>query len=309
MNKTEIINGVTRSFNKAKFQVKKHSPEILLATGIVGAVTSAVMACKATTKISTILDETKATVDAIHECVENPEMADQYTVEDSKKDLAIVYAQTGLKFAKLYGPSVLLGAASVGCILASHNIISNRNAALSAAYAGIFNDYKGYRKRVVERFGKELDQELKYNIKSEVVEEETVDEKGKKKKVKKTIRTADPNCASEYARFFDEYARGWDKDAEYNLTFLLQQQSYFNDLLKSRGYVYLNEVYDALGIDRSRAGQIVGWVYNEENPVGDNYIDFGIHDLYNEEKRLFVNGKERSILLDFNVDGNILDLM
>jgi hypothetical protein len=309
MKNSAIVKAVSRSVHKVGFKFKKHSPEILLATGIVGTVASTVMACKATTKISTILDETKATVDASHECVENPEMADQYTVEDSKKDLAIVYAQTGLKFAKLYGPSVLLGAASVGCILASHNIISNRNAALSAAYAGIFNDYKGYRNRVVERFGKELDQELKYNIKSEVIEEETVDEKGKKKKVKKTIRTVDPSNVSEYARFFDETALGWDKDAEYNLTFLLQQQSYFNDLLKSRGYVYLNEVYEALGIDHSKAGQIVGWVYDEENPVGDNYIDFGIHDLYDDQKRLFVNGKERSILLDFNVDGNILDLM
>ena len=311
MKNSAIMNTVSRSIHKAGFKLKKHSPEILLVTGIAGTVASAVMACKATTKISEILDETKETVDAIHECVENPEMADKYTEEDSKKDLAITYAQTGVKLVKLYGPSVLLGAASIGCILASHNIIHKRNVALSAAYAAVDGSFKEYRKRVVDRFGKELDRELKYNIQTEEIEEEIVDEKGKTKKVKQTIRTVDPSDISEYARFFDDTALGWDRDAEYNLKFLLQQQAYFNNVLEHKGYVYLNDVYDALGIPKTKAGQVVGWVWrpNDPNWHGDNYIDFGIHDLYDEQKRLFVNGYEKNILLEFNVDGNILDWM
>lgn len=309
MKNTEMMNKVSRSVHKFGFKVKKHSPEILLTTGIVGVVASAVMACNATTKISTILEETKETVDVIHATVEDPEMAEQYTVEDSKKDLAIVYAQTGVKLAKLYGPSVVLGVASIGCILASHNIIHKRNVALSAAYAAVDGSFKAYRKRVVDRFGAELDRELKYNIKNEEIEEEVVDAKGKKKKVKKNIQVSDGVFASEYARFFDETCLGWEKDAEYNLAFLTQSQNYFNNVLQEKGYVYLNDVYKHLGIPDTKIGQVVGWVYNEENPVGDNYIDFGIHDLHDPEKRLFVNGYERSILLDFNVDGVILDLM
>lgn len=305
MNKTEIMTNVTREFYKACFKVKKHSPEILLATGIVGGVASAVMACKATTKIDDILDSAKETIDIIHEGTENGEVKGvTYTEEDGKKDLAIVYAQTGVKLAKLYGPALLVGAASIGCVLASHNIINKRNVALAAAYATVDNSFKEYRGRVIERFGKELDKELKYNIKAQEIEERVVDEDGHETVTKTTIQVAEP---SDYAKFFDEWCTGWTKNADYNLMFLKQVQNWANEKLRAQGYLFLNDVYEELGIPKTAAGQIVGWIYDETCPVGDNYIDFGIYDLYNEQKRDFVNGRERSILLDFNVDGNILE--
>ena len=311
MNMSNIVNSATKTFHRVGFQIKKHSPEILLVTGITGVVTSAVMACKATTKVDTIIEESKKSIDTIHEGMEAGNICDvEYTEEDGKKDLAIVYIQTGVKFAKLYGPSVLLGLTSIGCILASNNIIHKRNVALSAAYTAIDTSFKGYRSRVIERFGESMDRELRYNIKTQEVKETVVDEEtGKKKTVKSTVSVVDPNTYSDYARFFDEYCAGWTKDAEYNLMFLRQQQNYANELLKSRGHLFLNEVYDMLGIDRTKAGNIVGWVYDEKHPVGDNFVDFGIYVLDNEKARDFVNGRERSILLDFNVDGDILSLM
>ena len=311
MNMSNIINSATKTFHRVGFQIKKHSPEILLVTGVTGVVTSAVMACKATTKVDAIVEETKKSIDTIHEGMEAGNICDvEYTEEDGKKDLAIVYIQTGVKFAKLYGPSVLLGLTSIGCILASNNIIHKRNVALSAAYTAIDRSFKGYRSRVIERFGESMDRELRYNIKTQEVKETVVDEEtGKKKTVKSTVSVVDPNTYSDYARFFDEYCAGWTKDAEYNLMFLRQQQNYANELLKSRGHLFLNEVYDMLGIDRTKAGNIVGWVYDEEHPIGDNFVDFGIYVLDNEKARDFVNGRERSILLDFNVDGDILSLM
>lgn len=311
MNMNNIVNSATKTFHRVGFQIKKHSPEILLVTGITGVVTSAVMACKATTKVDAIVEESKKSIDMIHEGMEAGNICDvEYTEEDGKKDLAIVYIQTGVKFAKLYGPSVLLGLTSIGCILASNNIIHKRNVALSAAYTAIDRSFKGYRSRVIERFGENMDRELRYNIKTQEVKETVVDEEtGKKKTVKSTVSVVDPNTYSDYARFFDEYCAGWTKDAEYNLMFLRQQQNYANELLKSRGHLFLNEVYDMLGIDRTKAGNIVGWVYDEKHPVGDNFVDFGIYVLDNEKARDFVNGRERSILLDFNVDGDILSLM
>ena len=311
MNMSNIVNSATKTFHRVGFQIKKHSPEILLVTGITGIVTSAVMACKATTKVDAIIEESKKSIDMIHEGMEAGNICDvEYTEEDGKKDLAIVYIQTGVKFAKLYGPSVLLGLTSIGCILASNNIIHKRNVALSAAYTAIDRSFKGYRSRVIERFGESMDRELRYNIKTQEVKETVVDEEtGKKKTVKSTVSIVDPNTYSDYARFFDEYCAGWTKDAEYNLMFLRQQQNYANELLKSRGHLFLNEVYDMLGIDRTKAGNIVGWVYDEKHPVGDNFVDFGIYVLDNEKARDFVNGRERSILLDFNVDGDILSLM
>ena len=310
MNKTELINNVTRTFHKVAFQIKKHSPEILVAAGVTGTVASAVMACKATTKIGDILDSTKDNVDIIHEGMEVGEVAGvEYTEEDGKKDLTIVYAQTAVKLVKLYAPAVIVGGLSITAILAGHNITRKRNVALAAAYTAVDRSFKEYRGRVIERFGEALDKELKYNIKTQEFEEVVTNEDGSESIVKKSVEVTDPNTYSSYARFFDEACAGWTKDPEYNLTLLNNQQRFANDILKSRGYLFLNEVYDMLGIPRTKAGQIVGWIYDEKNPIGDNFVDFGIYDINKTVNRDFVNGYERCILLDFNVDGNILDLM
>lgn len=317
MTKAELINSVTRTFYKAKFGLKKHSPEILVVTGVVGVVASAVMACKATTKVNAVLEEAKENIDGVHQVLETPSLnqkyeekyGEAYTVEASKKDLAVIYAQTGLKFVKLYGPSVLLGAASLACILTSHNIIRKRNVALAAAYATVDQGFKEYRGRVIERFGEELDRELKYNIKTKEIEETVVNEDGTEQTVKTTVNTIEPKQYSGYARCFDETCAYWDRDAERNLFFLLQQQNWANEKLQRQGYLFLNDVYKMLGMQPSAAGQVVGWIYDEKNPIGDNYVDFGIHDLHDESKRLFVNGYEKAIWIDFNVDGDILDMM
>ena len=320
MKKPEIMNNITRTLNKAAFKFKKHSPEILVVAGVVGVVGSTVMACKATTKVNDILDDTKDQLDKIHEAgerLENGEAlrlkdGEEYTVEQNKKDLTIVYAQTALKFAKLYAPSVIIGGLSITAILTGHNITRKRNIALAAAYTAVDKSFKEYRGRVVERFGEALDKELKYGIKSKEVDEVVTNEDGTESVVKKTVDVVDatnPMNVSEYARFFDDGCAGWTKDPEYNLMFLRDQQRYANDLLKSKGHLFLNEVYDLLGIPRTKAGQIVGWIYDEKHPNGDNFVDFGIYDTNKTANRDFVNGYERTILLDFNVDGNIWDQM
>lgn len=312
MKKAEIMNTLTRKFYRVGFKFKKHSPEILVGAGVVGVVASAVMACKATTKLDNVLAETKDTVDKIHDVTEHPEKipeGKEYTVEDSKKDLTIVYTQAGVKLVKLYGPAVVLGTVSIAAIIGGHHILRKRNIALAAAYTAVDKGFKEYRGRVLERFGEEVDRELRYNIKAKEIEKTVTDANGKETVVKETVDVADPNLTSDYARFFDDGCTGWTKDPEFNLMFLKDQQRYANDLLKSKGHLFLNEVYDMLGIPRTQAGQVVGWIYDEKNPIGDNFIDFGIYDIADERKRSFVNGYERTILLDFNVDGNILEMI
>lgn len=311
MKKTELMNNVSRSINRMRFKLKKHSPEILAVTGTIGVVTSAVMACKATTKLGGILEKTKTDMEVIHTAMEHPEYLEpeKYTEDDGKNDIRILYAKTGLNIIKLYAPSVILGGLSITAMLTSNNILRKRNIALAAAYTAVDKGFKEYRSRVVERFGEEMDRELRYNLKSKEIEETVVDEKGKEKTVKKTVNVVDPSTYSVYARFYDDGCNGWTKNPEDNLYFLKCQENYANDLLKTRGHLFLNEVYDMLGIPRTQAGQIVGWVYDEKNPVGDNFVDFGILDLYDEKKREFVNGYERTILLDFNVDGEIFKIL
>lgn len=307
MNKQTLI----RTTNKIGLILKKNSPKILMGVGIAGSVVSTVLACKATLKVKDILDEKNETVEQIHNCVEDDTV--DYNEEDKKKDLTILYAQTGVKLAKLYLPSIALGALSIASIISGYKILNKRNVALAAAYTVVDKGFKNYRKNVVERFGEEVDRELRHNIKAKQIEEKYIDkdgnEKTRKKKVYEIAEDKKPGEGiSEYAKFFDEWNTDeHSKDPEYNLMFLRKQQDYANEVLKHQGYLFLNEVYDMLGIPRTQAGQVVGWIYDENNPTGDNYVDFGIYDLHDQQKRDFVNGLERNILLDFNVDGVIYD--
>lgn len=302
----KIIKTVKTSISKAGFEVKKHSPEILLITGIVGVITAAVVACKATMNVPEIIDEAKENIDAVHSCMEDDSIAEDYSEGDAKKDLTIVYVKTGAKLVYNYIPSIVIGALSITSILASNNILKGRNVALAAAYTAVDNRFKEYRNRVAERFGEEVEKELRYNMITKTITETNTDENGKEITIEKNEKIVDEKSVSMYARFFDEYCPNWEKDSEYNLMFLRAQQQYANDLLRSRGFIFLNEVYDLIGIPRTKVGQIVGWAYDENNPKGDNYVDFGIYNA-NRESREFVNGYERAILLDFNVDGDILD--
>ena len=300
---------MVKVYNKSEMKVRKYSPEILAGVGVVGVIASTVMACKATTKLNDILAESKEQLEQIKTVAVDPAYADKYTEDDAKKDTTITYVQTGVKVAKLYAPSVILCASSLGCLLASNNILKKRNAALSAAYMTVDKSFKEYRRRVAERFGDEVEKEIRYNIKAKEIV--TVDEEGNE--VKETVKVMEgadnPTTYSDYARFFDESCPAWQNDPEYNLTFLRAQQQYANDLLKAQGRLFLNDVYKMLGIDITKAGQVVGWIYDPDCPVGDNFVDFGIYDMSKERVRAFVNGYEPNILLDFNVDGNIWDLM
>ena len=297
-----------KTYKKVELKAIKHSPEILAGVGVVGVVGSLVLACKATTKLSDILEDSKEQLDKIKEVAADPAYEEKYSQDDAKKDTTITYVQTAMKVTKLYAPSVILCASSLGCLLASNNILKKRNAALSAAYMTVDKSFKEYRKRVADRFGEEVEKEIRYNIKAEEITK--VDEDGNE--VTETVKvmdgTDDPNSYSDYARFFDESCAAWQNDAEYNLTFLKAQQQYANDLLKAKGRLFLNEVYRMLGIDETKAGQVVGWVYNPDNPTGDNFVDFGIYNMQRERVRAFVNGYEPNILLDFNVDGVIWNL-
>lgn len=305
MKANEIMSKVSGTFNKVGFGLKKRSPEILVAVGVVGTVVSAVMACKATTKIDTILDETKEQLDKIHEYAGNPDVAEKYNAEDARKDTAIVYAQAGVKLARLYAPAVGLGILSISSILASNNILRKRNMAISAALAAATHDFKDYRNRVIERFGKEVDHQLRYNIKAEEIEETVTDEKGREKKVKKTIEVADPNV-SEYVKYFTRSNPYWENNPEYVEMFLRAQQNYANDKLKATGHLTLNDVYDMLGFHDSKAGMVVGWIYDPDHPNGDNYVEFDVKKVHLPDEQ---GGYEEAYAIDFNVDGNIYNEM
>lgn len=318
MKTNELMASVKKVASKTKMKVQKRSPEILLAAGIIGLVTSTVLACKASTKIGDILDDHQESMDEIKHGLDNPDkLTEEYTPEDAKKDTTIVYVNTGVKFVKLFAPVAILGAASIFSILASHNIMNQRNAALASAYAAVDHGFKEYRERVKDKYGDEVDKEMRFGTKAENINVIETDEEGKDKKVKKAVNVVDRETAGDYTFFFDELSPYWVKDGDYNRTFLLAQQQYANDRLRARGYLFLNEVLSELGLPLTKAGQIVGWIYNPNNPSGDNYIDFGIFEGYSRDEVDAIKAKTqgmkshevygRYVMLDFNVDGNIWD--
>ena len=287
-------------------KVKVNSPELLIGFGVAGVLGTVVLASKATLKLEPTLDELRDNIDTVKEAralaQEEPEII-TYSERDYQLDLYKVYASSTFKIARLYLPSVLLGGLSIAAIAGSHVILKNRNLGLIAAYQAMDRAYNGYRQRVREELGEDRDMAFATSSTLKTLKDKDTGETTKAL-VRKATDGANPLRNSPYARFFDETASQWERGSAYNRTFLLAQQSMFNNLLQAKGHVFLNEVYDALGMDRSPEGQVVGWVISKD---GDNFIDFGMYDVSNPAKRAFINGQESSILLDFNVDGVIVD--
>ena len=299
--KAKLPAGLTRALGKAGLALKKASPEICIGVGIVGVIVSTVVACKQTKKLDDILEKHKEVTKRIREFsedVKSGKCLDDYTDKDRQHDLVIVYSKTITSIGKLYLVPAAGMLLSIGSILCGHKILKNRYISVSAALSATEKAFSDYRKRVADKIGEDAETDIRYNIK----DRETVDEDQKIAVVK---GTDDPN-PSVYARFFQQGCPDWTKDPDTNLVFLTVQERHANDLLRIRGYLFLNEVYKMLGFEPTKAGQTVGWIYNKNNPNGDNHVDFGIHNVNIPRNRDFVNGWEPVVLLDFNVDGNIL---
>jgi hypothetical protein len=295
MNFATVKTAVMAKVGPMMMTWRRIRPEVLTYGGIVGVGATVVLACRATLKASEVLEESRKNVSDIHQALE--QCPDKYSEEDAKKDLVTTWTQTGMKMVKLYIPSAALGALSVACIMGGHKVLRKENMALSAAYGALSESYKEYRRRVKSELGEDREREVMHGIKAEVVKE--TDEDGKE--IARTTYNQNNYSASPYARFFDRGNDNWCKSPANSLMFLRAQQAYANNILQSRGYITLNEVYDLIGIPKSEAGQSVGWVKGS----GDNYVDFGIFTTNTQQGRDFVNGWEEAILLDFNVDGEI----
>ena len=309
MKKTELATKARQILVKSKLGLKKHSPEILMATGIGVGIAAAVMACKQTIKATQIVENSRKALDDIESVkamVANGEA--EYTEEDEQNDRRTIAIQLTKDMIKTYAIPVGLGVLSVTCILASNHILRKRNIALAAAYSALSTDFANYRKRVVEKYGKETDFMLKNGLEKELIAHQVIDpDTGEVKETKEEVLKYDGEKLSQYARVFDEVgSTQWTPSPDHNKAFLLMEQNYFNERIKTRGYIFLNEVYERLGFRPTKAGSIVGWVYQNDNYEG---IDFGIFTAHTQKAAEFLEGTEPSIILDFNVQGDILSLV
>ncbi|OLA11403.1 MAG: hypothetical protein BHV90_00080 [Clostridiales bacterium 42_27] len=315
IDKTEIVETMTRTASKCGYKLKKASPTIMIVGAAIGGVTATVLACKATIKAQDILTEHNARVESIHTAkqqIESGEIqlseGETYTEKDYKSDITTTYVQTGLKLAKVYAPAVTLGAVSLGCMFGSHHIMSKRNASLTAAYIALDKAFEEYKSRVSDRFGSRVQEELEHNIKAKSTNEQGVEETIKEYKDIAMQHTSPYTC------IFDETVDTWQPDNMLNRNYLFLMEQAANKRLRIQGHLFLNDVLASLGTHggvtmKTPEGQIVGWLYDPNDPTRQNHVDFGVTNYVKGDEALnsFINGGERSVMLRFNCDGPIID--
>lgn len=292
------------TFNKLSFWAKQHAPEILVGVGLTAGAASTALACYASFKEKDLIEESKENYDSLIVMVEDP--------EELKKEKTKLYLKVVGETAKNYAPAFGLFVAGTSCILYGTGILNKRNATLSMGLAAATSALRDYRREVIERYGEDVDQQLRYGIKTIESKTKETTEDGKTKTVKKNIEVMEKDHISssleDYIRVFDESNPYWDNDMDINLFFVRSQQYIYNQKLIADGHVYMNDVLKSLGFPVSRVGHDVGWNYDPDNPTIDNFIDFGIR-----ETNIPVEVSDGSIIykkaivLNFNVDGGITD--
>jgi len=293
----KIPDQVLKAIAPAVLKVKQHSPHILFGAGVVGVATSTVLACRATLKVSEKLDRTQNNIEAIKQDALQPYLSHRHSsVADPRRDIAVEYTRGLFEITKLYAPSVIIGGLSIAALTGSHIQLTRRNSALTAAYVAIEKAFNDYRARVREELGEERELELYHNGEFKVL-------KNPDGTTEKVLMT-NADGSSIFARVFDEHNRNWVPSAESNRTFLEAQQRYFNQMLMTHKHVFVNDIYDNLGMERTREGQLFGWVYPAKE--GESFIDFNMYNCSNVD---FVINGDRSVLLDFNVQGIIYNLI
>lgn len=277
-------------------KLMKNAPHICLGLGAAMVVGGTVMACRATMKAEDALLEK-----------EEAESAAAIDLDDEsyEAERKAILAKTAGKIAKAYAPAVAVEAGGLGLIFAGHKILAGRFAAATAAYAAMDAAFKKYRERVVDAEGEDADRGYLYGVKTESVETVTTTKSGKEKRKVEKVEFIDPDGLSLYARIFDDGNPNWTNDPVYNLSFLRDVQNVGNRIFEQQGFLLLNDVYKMLGFEPTSYGCIVGWYKG----VGDGFVDFGIYDARNARARDFVNGNEKCVWLDFNVDGVVYDMI
>lgn len=304
-----IFKPFVKAFYKSKAFCIKNAPDIMIGAGVTTGIVATVVACKQTLKLDNINQQYNHDRERIAAAAETHTKPDgsEYTDSDIGHDMTAIAVRRVVNVAKTYALPAGLCVISVGLTLGGYGILKTRHAALVTAFGALQTTFNEYRERVREKYGEEEERKIYYGIKDDTVSEND-SENGDASDPKTTAPANGMTSPSIYARFFDEYSTSWTRDNEYNKVYLRAREKDFNKQLITAGYVLLNDVYRGIGLQPTDVGRVCGWVYkpNDPNHKGDNYISFNMFNT-SEASREFINGVNPSILLDFNVDGYILD--
>lgn len=299
MSLKTLAGKVTGAFSKQIMTIKTNSPVLLLGVGVVGVTSSVVLACRATLKLSEVLEKGEEDLEKVKT---SPAVEDE---EERSKAKLGVQLQTAIRVVRLYTPSGLILAGSIACLAGSHVILQKRNAGLIAAYTVVSQSFKEYRGRVVADQGKEKDFEYRFGK-----EEREIAVEGETGTEVVTVKGPDQDSLAHktewtYARVFDRSNPNWTDIPHQNQNFINMVESSANRRLIINGHLFLNDVYEMLGIPKTNAGQQVGWVVNPKPGEGDGIVDLGVWNEGTYKGVEWVSGQRDALLLDFNVDGVI----
>lgn len=304
-----IVKGIKGVGYAVKTGTKRNSPKILMGVGTVGVVAAVVTACVQTRKVDDILDEHEKNMNRIKKLREKS--AERGENEKFAKETAMVYGSTTMRMARVYAGPAALAIGSIACFFGANHILNKRNIALAAACTALDTSFKEYRGRVADRFGEEVEKQIRHGVTTTEVEKTITDENGDETTVKETVEVADGK-EQVYQRYFTRHNPNWDHSPDNVKFFMLSAQNALNDMLKARahtsptgiGHVTFNEALTEFGFDipADGSGLVLGWIYDKRNPFGNNYIEVDVTPckLPGEDGKL-----EQAYSIVFNVDGDI----
>lgn len=258
---------VKQCFKMAKKVVQKKSPEILTGLGIAGMITTVVLAVKATPKALDLIDEE----------VEKQNSKLSQEAYDSGQSTAnqinkLKPVETVKVAWKPYIPALLLGSASVGCLIGANTVSTRRHAALYSAYELSKTAYNELNEKVTEVVGEKKVTEIKQKLAEDKVNK--VSPEGAIEKKSNVVIAGDGDT--------------WFIDAMSNQSFLSSKNKLdaaaneLNRKMRSDMYVSLSQFYDEIGVEHTGTSDYIGW------RIDKDYIDVVTSDAIVKDGKVYV---------------------
>lgn len=283
--KTTLASKVTRGLSNISRVVGKHSPLIMTAIGVVGLGATAVTSYKAAKKVEVIVEDIEESREQEERIayLEDGERSGIMTVEARNElmDLRVTHVpvdrfEVGKRLTGAVALPVALGVASIACIILSYKIQDNRIGALAAALTTATAENAFYKKKYAQQYGEEKAKQ--FYTPTEMVSRTVVDDNGKESDILETIQS---ETSSLHGVWFHESTEYASDDHAYNQRFIQNVEDKMTNKLFATGWLRMNEVCDALGLPRTRAGELLGWGV----PSGDFRLDQEVTLVYDEVTR------------------------
>lgn len=293
------MSHLTRAYGAVKLLSKAHAPTIMVVSGVVSMGASVIGASKQTLKVEETL---VPHVESLEKIQTGRDLdLDGYDDKAAQRDKIVVYTRVAKDLTKLYFVPGVFFVGGACLVFGGHRMLLQRNATLAMAFTGIKKAYDTYRANVREEFGAEADQAMLHGYKiREVIDPVT----GSVQTV--NVRDWDAEHVDPYNRVFGRgESTQWHDDIGVNKLFIAGQQRMAQILLGNRGYLYLSEVYEALGFPETDISRVVGWKagFNPDGSKEIPVLDFGLDRPMPDDWKY---SKDNAIYLDFNCQGLII---